>query len=165
MSVTIAPYQHLCLLELHLTSIYDWICCKWLASISVVVGGWISRYICNTCLRPSVELCPYARTQPQHFQLYRLFSILWHLSLHLFLKEGTFTRIIWYYGIIRSNQKWSGKWCMDLMDTITRTKTKNNITKNSPLFFPCCSVSKQKHVIPHPVIAAILDIILNILQC
>ena len=30
-----------------------------------------------------LQSCPYAHTQPQRFQLYRLFSILWHLSLHL----------------------------------------------------------------------------------
>ena len=54
---------------MHLTSIYVWISCDWLAGTSVVVSD--------------LQLCPYPHTQPQRFQLYRLFSIPWHLSLHL----------------------------------------------------------------------------------
>ena len=51
-----------------------------------------------------------------------------------------------------------------LMDTINRTKTKTlQLRKISLLFFPC-SVSYKKHAIPHCVIAAILGVILNILQ-
>ena len=71
----------------------------------------------------------WSNTLSQKFQWYRPFSIPWHLSLH-FLKEcfrkiGIFMRIIWYYGIIRSGQKWCGK-CMvhKFMETILRTKTK-----------------------------------------
>ena len=52
-----------------------------------------------------------------------------------------------------------------LMDTITRTKTKTlpfwKIKR--PWFFRTVYHNK-KRVIPHPVIAAILDVILNILQ-
>ena len=56
MSVRVASHQHLWLNQLQLT--YKHICSSW---------SWISRYICNTCLRSSVELCPYACTQPQRF--------------------------------------------------------------------------------------------------
>ena len=52
----------------------------------------------------------------QSFQWYRPFCIPCHLSLHFvkkcFPKVGFFMRIIRYYGINRSGQKWSGK-CMD----------------------------------------------------
>ena len=48
-----------------------------------------------------------------------------------------------------------------LMYTITRTKTKKLFlyVKFNPLFFP-----RKTYVIHHPVIAAILDVILNILH-
>ena len=48
----------------------------------------------------------------------------------------------------------------------SQNKDKNiTITKNkSMLLFRAVYYSK-KHVIPHPVIAAILNVILNILQC
>ena len=52
-----------------------------------------------------------------------------------------------------------------LMDTILRTKTKTlPLRKISQIFFHAVYHSKN-NVIPHPVIAAILDVILNILQC
>ena len=48
----------------------------------------------------------------------------------------------------------------DLMNTITRTKTKNNIMKSMSYFF-CAVYHSRNHVIPHSVIAAILDVIWN----
>ena len=71
--------------------------------------------------------------------------------------------ILWYYKIW-PNVVWKVE--HGLMDTITRTKTKNItvMKKKSPLFFPCSVSLQQKHVIPRPVIAAILHVILNILQ-
>ena len=47
-----------------------------------------------------------------------------------------------------------------------QNKDKNiNVTKNKSLFFFRAVYHSKNHVIPHPVIAAILGIILNILQC
>ena len=52
-----------------------------------------------------------------------------------------------------------------LMDMITRIKTKNiTITKNKSVIFFNAVYHSKAHVISHPVIAAILDVILNILQ-
>ena len=48
-----------------------------------------------------------------------------------------------------------------LMDTRTKTKTIPNTKNKSPLFFRTVYHSKN-HVIPHHVITAILDVILNI---
>ena len=77
----------------------------------------------------------WSNTLSQSFQWYRPFSIPWHLSLH-FLKEcfrkvGIFMKIIWYFGIIRSGQKWSGK-CMvhGLMDTFPEQRQKHYHYKN-----------------------------------
>ena len=51
------------------------------------------------------------------------------------------------------------------MDMITRTKTKHiNITKNMSIFFSAVCHDSKTHVISNPVIAAILDVILSILQ-
>ena len=91
----------------------------------------------SVMLASDLLLCPYAHTQPQRFQLYRPFSIPWHLSLHLldrvFPKVGTM--ILWYYQI-KPKVVW--KVVYGLMNTITKSKTKNNITKiMSVLFFPC----------------------------
>ena len=49
-----------------------------------------------------------------------------------------------------------------LMNTITKTKTKNNITKSKSLLFYRAVYHSKNNVIPNSVIAAILDIILNI---
>ena len=48
------------------------------------------------------------------------------------------------------------------MNTITKTKTKNNITNSLSLLFFGAVYHSKNHVIPHSVIAAILDVILNI---
>ena len=48
------------------------------------------------------------------------------------------------------------------MNKITNLKTKNNITKNMSLLFYRAVHHMENHVIPLSVIAAILDIILNI---
>ena len=68
--------------------------------------------------------------------------------------------------ILSDHPKVVGKVVHGLIDMITRTKTKLiNITKNkSPLFFFCAVYHSKSHVISHPVIAAILDVILSILQ-
>ena len=50
-----------------------------------------------------------------------------------------------------------------LMDTILRTKTKTLPLQKILLFFRAVHHSKN-HVIPHRVIGAILDVILNSLQ-
>ena len=70
--------------------------------------------------------------------------------------------MIWYYQI-RPKKVWKvyGAW-IDGYDS--QNKDKNiTITKNKS-FLHAMHHSKS-HVIPHPVIAAILDVILNILQC
>ena len=46
-----------------------------------------------------------------------------------------------------------------LMNTITKTKTKKNITKSMSLLFYHAVYHSKNHVIPHSVIVAILDII------
>ena len=72
--------------------------------------------------------------------------------------------ILCYYQIL-SKVVW--KMVHGLMDAITKTKTKHiTITKNESLlcFFHAVYHSKN-HVIPHPVIAAILYVILNIFYC
>ena len=48
------------------------------------------------------------------------------------------------------------------MNTITKTKTKNNIAKSMSLLFFCVLYQSKNHVIPHTVIVVILDVILNI---
>ena len=48
-----------------------------------------------------------------------------------------------------------------LIITIIKTKTKNNITKSMSLLFYRAVYHSKNNVIPHSVIAAILDIILN----
>ena len=47
------------------------------------------------------------------------------------------------------------------MNTITKTKTKDIVTKSNMLFY-CAVCHSKKHVIPHSVIADIFAIILNI---
>ena len=52
-----------------------------------------------------------------------------------------------------------------LMDTIPRTKTKTlPLRKIRVCYFFRAVYQSKNHVISHPVIAAILDVILNILQ-
>ena len=48
------------------------------------------------------------------------------------------------------------------MNTITKTKTKNNITESMSLLFYHAVYHSKNYVIPHSVIADIPDIILNI---
>ena len=59
---------------MHITSIY-------VASTSVVVGAESADI--SVTLASDLQFCPYVHTQPKRFQLYRPFSIHWHLSLHL----------------------------------------------------------------------------------
>ena len=62
-------------------------------------------------------------------------------------------KLIWYYGTIRSQQKWSGK-CMvyGLMDTIPRIKTKTlPLWKIRVCYFFRAVYHSKNHVIPHPV--------------
>ena len=52
-----------------------------------------------------------------------------------------------------------------LMDTIPQTKTKTlPLRKLRVYYFFHAMYYSKKHVIPHPVIAAILNVILDILQ-
>ena len=48
------------------------------------------------------------------------------------------------------------------MNTITETKTTNNIAKSMSLLFFRALYQSKNHVISHTVIAVILDVILNI---
>ena len=77
-----------------------------------------------------------------------------------FPKVGLFKRLIWFYQI-------RPKLVHGLTDTIIRTKkttTKNiTITKTRVCYFFRAVYQNKNHVIPHPDIAAILDVILNIL--
>ena len=71
--------------------------------------------------------------------------------------------ILWYYQI-RPKVVWKVHGaCMDGYDSQNKYK---NITlkKNMSLLFFRAVYHRKEHVIPHPVIAAILDVILNILQ-
>ena len=63
-------------------------------------------------------------------------------------------------------KKWSGKCIVHgLMDMIPRTKTKTlPLRKLKACYFFHAVYYSKNHVIPHPVIAAILNVILNILQ-
>ena len=56
----------------------------------------------------------------------------------------------------------SGVWIQFDEYAITKTKTKNNITKSMSLLFYRAVYHSKNHMIPHSVIADILDIILNI---
>ena len=71
--------------------------------------------------------------------------------------------ILWYYQI-RPKVVWKvhGAW---IGGYDSQNKDKNiTITKNkSPLFY-CAVYHSKNHVISHPVITAILDVILNTLQ-
>ena len=70
---------------------------------------------------------------------------------------------LWYYQI-RPKVVWKVHvaW-IDIYNSQNKGKI-ITITKNKSIIFFPCSVSKQNHVIPHRLIAAILDVILNILQ-
>ena len=113
----------------------------------------------SVTLVSDLQLCPYAHTQPQLFQLYRLFSIPWHLSLHVLDKVFSQSR---NYDIIRPSQGGleSGVW---IDEYNYQNKDKISITKSMSLFFFFRAMYySKKHVIPHSVIAAILDVILSI---
>ena len=71
--------------------------------------------------------------------------------------------ILWYYQIWpKVVWKVHGA-CIDGYNS--QIKDKNiTITKNKSLLFFRALYHSKKHVIPHPVIADILDVILNILQ-
>ena len=53
-------------------------------------------------------------------------------------------------------------WLHVLMETITRTKTKHYHYENKVCYFFRAVYHSKNHMIPHPIIAAILDVILNI---
>ena len=55
-----------------------------------------------------LQLCPYAHTQPQRFQLYRPFSIPWHFSLHLL--DRVFSQSRNYDIMVLSNLAKCGVW-------------------------------------------------------
>ena len=55
--------------------------------------------------------------------------------------------------IIRSSQKWSGKWCMD--------KFMLPLRQIRVYYFFRAVYHSKNHVISHPIIAAILDVILK----
>ena len=71
--------------------------------------------------------------------------------------------ILWYYQI-RPKVVWKVHGaCMDGYDT--QNKYKNiTLTKNKSLLFFHAVYHRKEHVIPQPVIAAILSVILNISQ-
>ena len=146
-------------------------CVDTLHSISIFYVNFIHPSSWLFCILIQNRFVLWSNTLSQSFQWFRQFSIPCHLSLHFskkwFPKVGIFMRIIWYYGIIRSGQTWSGK-CMvrGLMDTIPRTKTKSlPLRKIRVCYFFCAVYHSGNHVIPHPVIAAIFNVSFNILQC
>ena len=65
-----ASYQQICLNQFQLT-------CKHISSCGAESAG------ISVTLALDLQSYPYAHTQPQCFQLYRPFSIPWHLSLHI----------------------------------------------------------------------------------
>ena len=97
----------------------------------------------SVTLDPDLQLCPYAHTRPQRLQLYRPFSIPWHLSLHLL--DRVFSQSRHYDIMVLSDLAKGGlESGYGLMNTTTKTKTKNNITKSMSLLFFLCIVSLQK---------------------
>ena len=71
--------------------------------------------------------------------------------------------ILWYYQIRPKVVLKVHGACMDGCDS--QSKYKNiTLTKNKSLLFFRAVYHRKEQVIPHPVIAAILDVILNILQ-
>ena len=127
------PYSCFCIDTIHCISIFF---CKFYPSFQLTFFPHI--YLKRLVL--------WSNTLSQSYQWYHPFSIPCHLSLHFlkkcFPKEGTFMRIIWNYGIIRSGQKWFGN-CMlhGLMDAIPRTKTKTLPFRKISLLFFLCSIS------------------------
>ena len=73
--------------------------------------------------------------------------------------------ILWYYQI-RPKVVWKVHGaCIDGYNSQNKDKNITIMKNNSLLFFRGHAVYHSKnHVIPHPVIAAMLDVILNILQ-
>ena len=71
--------------------------------------------------------------------------------------------ILWYYQILpKVVWKVHGAW-IDGYDSQNKDKV-ITITKNKSLFFSLQCIIAKNHLIPHRVIGAILDVILNILQ-
>ena len=75
----------------------------------------------SVTLASDLQLCPYAHTQPQRFQLYRPFSIPWHLSLHLL--DRVFSQSA-NYDIMLLSDLAKGGLESGLMNIFTKTKTK-----------------------------------------
>ena len=87
--------------------------------------------------------------------IYVILKVLFEFASEMWLS------ILWYYQIRpKVVSKMHGAW----MDTISRTKTKTLPLRKLRVCFFHAVYYRKKHVIPHPVIAAILNVILNILQ-
>ena len=96
----------------------------------------------SVTLVSDLQLCPYAHTQPQLFQLYRLFSIPWHLSLHLLDKVFSQSRNydIMILSDLAKGGLESGVW---IDEYNYQNKDKNSITKSTSLFFSVqCIIAK-----------------------
>ena len=85
----------------------------------------------------------------------------------MFSQSGNFYEnnlILWYYQI-RPKVVCKVQLVHGLMDTISRTKTKTEPLRKLRVCYIFRAVYQSKnHLIPHPVIAAILDVILNVLK-
>ena len=94
----------------------------------------------SVTLASDLQLCPYAHTQPQRFELYHLFSIPWHLSLHLL--DRVFSQGKNYDNMVLSDL---AKGCLEsgvwIDEHNYQNKDKNNFTKSMSLLFFQCSVS------------------------
>ena len=94
----------------------------------------------SVTLASALQLCPYAYTQPQRFELYCPFSIPWHLSLHVL--DRVFSQGRNYDNMVLSNLTKGGLESGVWIDEYNfQNKDKNNITKSMSLLFFLCSVS------------------------
>ena len=112
----------------------------------------------------SKKVCSLVKNSVTKFSV--ILSVQYTLAFIFFLTEcfpkvWTFMRIIWYYGIIRSDQRWY----MGLWIRLPEQRQKPlPLRKIRVCYFFRAVHHSKTHVISHPVIAAILDVILNILQ-
>ena len=112
---------------MRLTSIY--------ASTSVVLG--VESAGISVTRASDLQLCHYAHTQPQLFQLYRPFSIPWNLSRHLldraFFPSRNYDTMV--LSDLAKDGLESGIW---IDEYNYQNKDKNNITNMFPPFCYCC---------------------------
>ena len=147
MVVTIAPGKQAH--TNHTVKMVMSICSMQIPYSEVVFECWyttLHKYFCK--FYPSIQLTFFPILIQKRFvhsvtKFSVISSVQYNLSFitsffeEMFSQSRIFMRIIWYYGIIRSGQKWSGK-CMvhGLIDTFPRTKIKTlPLRKKSLLLF------------------------------